>query len=236
MNSYEEELRLSEQYPDGKKPKKTLSGVRLLLLVFGVYSIGVLVLIGVFVHEFGSARTKQSKEEMNVSEIRLVDRGALSFYQGAAQIRVLIEGKTYEVTASDGCLYNYSTGMQNVSTAYAYVSEDRQTETLFLYGPGENEENPFGPIESDRVLLRIVVREGNQITGYALIAFWEKIGTDNCPIFWSGKILKEVSYKKKNRKYPVITLQEVNAALDQAEKEYATEELFRTSHPIAVSE
>ena len=171
-------------------------------------------------------------EETNVSEIRLMSLMAISFYQGAAEITVSGKGKTYEITASDGCLGSFSLGFHKTSTVS--VSTDDETIGVNLFGPGEDEEKKtFGPLDADRVLLRIIVREGERISGYALVAFWEKSdGPAESPLFMSGKVLKEVSFRKKDGGYPNVTLQEVNALLDQAEKIYATEDLFKTSYGI----
>ena len=174
------------------------------------------------------------EDEVPASEIELFNLHGISFYQGAAGISVSGKGKTYEITASDGCLGSFSLGFHKTSTVS--VSTDDETIGVNLFGPGEDEEKKtFGPIDSDRVLIRIIVREGERISGYALIAFWEKEGPAERPIFSSGKILKEVSFRKKDGTYPQVTLQEVNARLDQAEKIYVTEELFK-SHNIIGAE
>ena len=180
------------------------------------------------------------EDEKPVSEIELKSFIAYGFYQGAAGITVSGKGKIYEITASDGCLGNYSLGFHKTSTISVSTDVEDTTETgvigVHLYGPGEDEEKYFGPLDADRVLLRIIVREGERISGYALVAFWEKQGTTENPHFFSGKVLKEVSFQKKDGIYPEVTLQEVNARLDQAEKDFATEDLFKTSNSILEDE
>lgn len=179
------------------------------------------------------------EDEAPASEIELFNLHGISFYRGAALMIVSGNGKTYDITASDGCLGSFSEHYKASTISVSTDDEDMAdagSRDVFLFGPGEDEEKkPFGPIDSDRVLIRIIVREGERISGYALIAFWEKEGPAERPIFSSGKILKEVSFRKKDGTYPQVTLQEVNARLDQAEKIYVTEELFK-SHNIIGAE
>ena len=179
-------------------------------------------------------------DETPPTNIRLIDCSALGMYRGAAGITVTGKLKTFEVTTSSGYVGNFTIGFQKNTTATLSGDWDEaETGNLYVFNCSEESEDTYRqllPFETDRVLLRIIVRENDRITGYALVAFWEKL-TDADPCFHSGKVLKEVTFRKnEDGTYPDITLEEVNARLDRAERELATEELFKTTYSISRSE
>ncbi len=156
--------------------------------------------------------------------IQLIDGGSFGMYRGAAGIAVTGEGKTFEITTSDGLLGNWFQGSDK--TAAVSVSGDAQgpeENKVYLLGYGGNEENPFGTLDADSAVIRIIIYEQDHITGYALAAFWDKQGPEQQPVFCNGKLLKAVEIRTTNGAESKMTIQEVNELLDQEEKRYSLE-------------
>ena len=172
--------------------------------------------------------------ELPASAIMLIDCASFGFYRGAAGIHVSGEGLTFDVTTSHGSLGNVTLGFTKTNMASVPgAPQEAEKNNLYVFGYQDDETHSFGAIDSDHAVLRIVIREGSRIAGYALVAFWGIHGPEDWPCFWNGKLLKGVLFKESNGSYPNVCTEKVNELLDRAEKEYVTDRLFKTECSLA---
>lgn len=209
------------------------------LICVAVLACSTIVYLGTVGHADSLGDIPTYAEIPLEDEIKLFYTGAFGFYRGAGLLFIDLPGYTMEFACDNAYLcdwYNDVNGRRTPDGEFykSYTAENVYCAFVCGRTPGtdidnyDDRERLFYLQESDATV-RVIIKDGERIAGYALICFWGADISFDAPKFESGKIVKAVMFDKVDGEYPDVTADEVNKLLDEARDELVVKaKLFDT--------
>lgn len=180
----------------------------------------------------------------------LVSAAAFGLYRCAGLFTIELPGMNFEVQTDKEYIHLIDEYMTFGTTTKTHIFDDSDSIggeiSVYISGKFFEEttlhEGPDGtitsltrdvaPLTGDNETVRVIIRDGERIAGYALICFWNSTEGLDTPVFYSAKVVKAVLFDSIGAnvdkvgssadaalRYPDVTVEEVNMLLDAAEQE-----------------
>ena len=143
---------------------------------------------------------------------------SISAYYGAGIILLELPGMTVELQSNNADIRNRSI-VNNTEHSRRITANNALISIMNAEVYGEDPSVPSGQswhyqLYEENNTVRMIIRDGDRIAGYALACFWNLFSPDVNPWFIDGRLVKAVYFEDYETR--AVSEEEVNARLDEA--------------------